>query len=131
MAYDPRNDPKLPDCSDEAPKFYDLLDERRVRVAVWSGEGQLSGVKINGQPPTEDAGVFTLDLGTAEDVMGTIISVDAQIAKTNAATANGSLTIVAYQIRGPDLPINRKRWCRTWNFGSDDIRLIAEQINAQ
>src|SRR6266496_4253382 len=127
MAYDPRDDLELPECSEEAPKLYDVLDESHVWVSVWSGYGQQAGVKINGKDPVEVEGVFTLDLGPAAGVKGATIRVDTEVAKTNPASAKGALTIVAYQFHAPDVPINRKRWCRTWDF-VEDTKFIAETI---
>jgi hypothetical protein len=130
MAYDPRNDPAYPDCTDETPKIYDVLDNPMVRVSVWAGEGQLASVKINGKKPTEDKGMWTLELGAGTTVKNTTIAVDAAIAHVNPLSQQGSLTIAAYQIHDDDTAINKKKWCETWTFTGDD-KVLSISIYAQ
>lgn len=131
MAYEPKKDSNLPACNDEVPKVYDVIDNLNVMMSVWSGDGQKAGVKINAQAVLEVDDVFVKDLGVGQALKGSVLKVDAEVARTNPASAEGSLTIVLHQPVTPEVPANVERWCITWQFTAAETKLISESIYVQ
>ena len=108
---------------------YNLLDELHLVASVWVGEGQLDGVKVNGEAWGLVHGVYSRSLGSCLALKQTGITkleIDAVVARTNANTDKGALSIELYQITAPGDPNGfpgsvflDETFRVTWTFAGD------------